>query len=117
MHNDFTQEIKSIEQELLALKTASAYASVRSANYTSSANVTTGVYRINYGGSSEQIFSIVSCKAGSGWIGTVFPRTPSGNSQIVEVQTTHYTDSGYVTESCPLSVVSNRPVASIARVS
>lgn len=118
MENKFVQEIKNIEAELLALKTGSGYTSIRPANFTSSANVYSGVYQITYGGKNEQIFSIVDCKVTSGWIGSVFPRTPSNNTQIVEVQTTHLADDGtsYITDTCPLSIISNRPVTGVQRI-
>lgn len=118
MENKFVQELKDIEAELLALKTGSEYTSIRPANFTSSTNVYTGTYQINYATSTEQIFSIIACKVSSGWIGSVFPRTPSTNSQVVEVNTTHFDEntSTYVTENCPLSIVSNREVTSVQRL-
>lgn len=118
MENKFSKEIKTMEAELLALKTGAEYTSIRPADYTSSSNVYTGVYKITYANSDEPIFSIVACKATGGWIGSTFPHTPSGNSQVVEINTTHLSADGssYITDTCQLSIISNRPVVSIERI-
>lgn len=118
MKNDFADEIKKIEDEILALKTASKYTSIRSANYTSTANVYTGLYLVTYASSSEPIFSIIDSNISNYNHGWVRPRTPSGNSQVLEVLTT-YADSGgnYITDTVSLSIVSNRAVTGIARIS
>ena len=118
MKNDFTEELKNIEAELLALKTASEYTSVRSANYTSTANVVTGIYRITYAASSEPIFSFVACGENPSGKGFVYARTPSANAQVIEAHTTYYDydTQTYVTVAVPVSVVANRPVTSIEKI-
>lgn len=118
MKNEFDQRIKDNEQEILDLKTASEYTSVKLANFTSSTLVRTGVYQITYGAPNEEIISSVFCgTSGSNW-GISYPRTPSGNTQIVEVNSDRYDDvtEGYVTYDVPLSIASNRPVTSVVRL-
>ena len=118
MKNEFVQEIKNIEDELLALKTGADYTSVRPASYATAANVYTGVYQINYEAGDEPIFSIVACTASGEWIGIVFPHTPGSNSQIVEISTTHLSEDAtqYITETEALNIISNRPVTSVQRI-
>lgn len=119
MKNDFANEIKAIEDELLALKTSAEYTSTRSANYTSTANVYTGIYRLTYESSNEPIFSLVYCGNEPLGKGFVYARTPSTDTQIIEADTTYYDFDiqAYVTINVPVSVISNRPVVSIERIS
>lgn len=119
MQNDFALEIKNMENEALALKTAAEYTSVRSANFTSTTNVYTGVYQITYASSSEPLFTIVVCGSNPTNMGMIFPHTPSGNTQTIEVNTDYYDENTgtYVTTSSPVSVISNRAVTGIARIS
>lgn len=118
MKNDFADELKMIEDELLALKTASEYTSLRSANYTSTANVRTGLYRLTYESSDEPIFSLVYCGNVTSDKGFIYARTPASNAQVIEADTTYYDASSqtYVTISVPVSVVSNRRVIGIERI-
>ena len=119
MKNDFANEIKAIEDELLALKTAAEYTSLRSANYTSSATVNSGIYQITYETSNEPIFSIVYCGDDLAGKGFIYARTPSNNTQIIEADTTYYDfdTQTYVTVNVPVSIISNRAVTGIARIS
>ena len=115
----FDNRIKALENELLALKTASIYTSVRSASFTASNLVYTGLYRITYGPPAEEIFSIVLCGTSNRQWGVGYPRTAGTNTQIVEVASDRYNSSTQTTTTLqvPLVVVSNRPVVSIERIS
>ena len=116
MNREFEAKIKKIEQELIDLKTATEYTSVRSANYNSSFNVSVGLYKITY--ADEGVFSIIySADASGSWgAGIVYPRTPNGNVQYVEVGYSEFIIPGSSTETTPMVVISNTPVLSIERV-
>lgn len=115
MSNEFEDRIKAIEAELLNLKTASEYTSVRSANYTTGTTATTGLYQIVYANNNDQVFSIVSKTGGTG---NVRPRTPTNGTQDVEVNTDLYDpNTGTITrEKINLAVASNYPVISITKI-
>ena len=119
MKNDgFEDRMKELENELLAIKTASAYASVRSASFTSSNLVHTGLYRITYGPPIDPIFSIVLCGTSNREWGIGYPRTAGNNTQIVEINSDRYDPytQTVTTLDVPLVVVSNRPVTKIERI-
>lgn len=107
MNNEFDDKLKQIEKELLDIKTASVYSSVKSANFTTSFSVYTGIYQINYENSNEQILSNVYCGTSQGEWGIVYVRTPERNSQIAEV---------IADTQVPLSITSNRKVISVVRL-
>lgn len=107
MNNDFDEKLKQIERELLDIKTASVYSSVKSANFTTSFSVYTGVYQINYEGSNEQVLSNIYCGTSQGEWGIAYIRTPEINSQIVEV---------VADDPVPLSIASNKKVVSVVRL-
>lgn len=107
MKNDFGQMIKNIENEILNLKTASEYASIRSAEYTASISVSTGLYRITYNNDGEPIFSFCYIGTDISAFGIPYARTPENNSQIIEVLESNPTT---------LVVISNVPVISITRI-
>jgi hypothetical protein len=117
MNNEFDNRFKKIEQEIIDLKTSSKYTSVRSAKYSYGTLVYTGVYRITFDVGSEQLFSISYGTVTGEGVALVEERTPNGNQQIIDVVTTYYNGSSYVTRQIPLSVVSNVPVVSIERIS
>lgn len=116
MKNDFTEEIKNIENEILALKTASEYVSIRSANYTTTATVQTGLYKITYADGEEPIFSFIQCQRMDTYHGSADPRTPSGNEQVVEVMTSYLENNSPVTTTSSLVIVSNRPVVGFENI-
>ena len=116
MQNEFDQRIKKLEQELLDLKTAAKYTSVKSAAFTTSTTVYTGLYQITYEESLDSIMANIFCGTSQGQWGIAYPRTPTGNVQLVEIATDHYEEGGYVTYNVPLSITSNRKVLSIARI-
>lgn len=118
MNNEFVNRLKNIENELLNLKTASKYSSVRSANTTSTGYLTTGLYTIVYEPKGEPIISFFY-QAVSGPYCWVYARTPDSNSQILEINTTYWDNQQqqYITDSCPINIVSNVPILSIERIS
>lgn len=116
MKQQFDEVIKNIEDELLALKTASKYASIRSSQFSASTMVRTGLYRITYESASDEIFSLVYCGVSGGNWGLAFARTPIGNTQVVEVVTDVNSGGSWSTFEAPLAVVSNVPVKSIVRI-
>lgn len=119
MRENIQKKIKEAEQEILDLKTASEYTSIRSANYTVGTMVYTGVYRITYQSDSiEPLFSFVYTGSYDTDWGIAYPRTPIDNYQDVEITTDYYdsiTDSNK-TGTAPIVVIANRPVVSIVRL-
>lgn len=117
MNNEFDKELKYIEEELLKLKTASEYTSIKNASVFSNLRVTTGLYRITYKASDNPIIAMVY-KGILGNYGRYYLRTPSGNTQIVEVVTTYWSDADqrYYTDENTLTIISNTPVESIVRI-
>lgn len=117
MNNEFDKELKYIEEELLKLKTASEYTSIKNASVFSNLRVTTGLYRITYKASDNPIIATVY-KGILGNYGRYYLRTPSGNTQIVEVVTTYWSnaDQRYYTDENTLTIISNTPVESIVRI-
>ena len=117
MSQEFEKRIKAIEQELIDLKTASEYSSVRSANFSSGFNVTIGTYRVDYDG--DNVMSIIYCANSAGvWgSGLVYGRTPNGSTQIVEVGYSEYILSGSDTETVPMVIISNARVLSLTKLS
>lgn len=115
MAYDFEKEIKGIENEVLALKTASDFASVRSVKLQMTGTVQTGIYRITYEDSNDPIFSFVYGDYILGNSNTVWARTPSGNTQIVEVNTdlVAYPSPTYTTK---LTIIANRQVVSVDKI-
>lgn len=117
MQNEFDQRVKKLEQELLDIKTASEYSSVKSASFTASTTVYTGEYLITYADGKEDIMANIYCGTSQSEWGIAFPRTPSGNTQVVEIVSDTNVGGEYVRYYVPLSVASNRQVLSIARIS
>lgn len=117
MNNEFDKELKYIEEELLKIKTASEYTSIKNASVFSNLRVTTGLYRITYKASDNPIIAMVY-KGIVGNYGRYYLRTPSGNTQIVEVVTTYWSnaDQRYYTDENTLTIISNTPVESIVRI-
>lgn len=117
MNNEFDKELKYIEEELLKIKTASEYTSIKNASIFSNLRVTTGLYRITYKASDNPIIA-TAYKGIVGNYGYYYLRTPSGNTQIVEVVTTYWSnaDQRYYTDENTLTIISNTPVESIVRI-
>lgn len=116
MNNGFEERIKKIEHELTNIKTASDYSSIKSANFTSSYKVTTGLYQINYAQGRTGVFSFVYCGDTGYGSGIAYPRTPNGFIQIVEIDTDRSSEGQTVTDEANLIIVSNTPVISISRL-
>lgn len=112
MRDEFSQRIKKIEEELLALKTASKYTSAKPMNYTSVEVNESGIYRLEYQDEDENILSIVL----NAWPIQVFEevraRTVGGKFQDVEV----YIDPDLVAEVVELTVLSTSPVVGFSKV-
>lgn len=121
MDNEFADRIKKLNLELLALKTASLYTSIRNTVTAFSGNVYTGVYRIDYDNNGENIISDVYTNKYRQVLGSVSLRTPQGSFQLVDVNTTYPDTSGGtgnpITYETSFVVVSNVPVTSITRIS
>lgn len=117
MIGETEKRVKKIEQELIDLKTSSQYTSIRSVNFTSGFVATIGTYRITFAHNSG-VLSLVYCANSNGdWgSGLVYGRTPSGNTQVVEVGYSEYTISGSPTETVPIVIISNSPVQSIQKL-
>lgn len=119
MANNFEERIKNMEREVLDLKTASLFTSIRNVTVTHSGTVYTGVYKITYESSDEPIMSFFYSDKYKKSEGSIKPRTPSGSTQYVEVDTTYAVieqgGATPVTYNISFSVVSNIPVKSIVR--
>ena len=121
MNGEFETSIKNIEQEILALKTASTYSSIRSTQFSTSTQVTTGLYRITYDLNQDEVLSIIySGVADEGSLdidkwGVIYARTPVGNTQIVEVNNDYY-DGSWKTASTTLVILSNCLVKNVERL-
>lgn len=115
---DFADRIKKMEDELLALKTASPFTSIRNVNITHAETVYTGVYLVEYETNGEEILSSFYSDMYKRSVGSIDPRTPGATSQYVDVFTTSYDTSGNPsTRMVSFSVISNVPVKRITRVS
>lgn len=119
MNNEFSDRIKKIEAEILQLKTASLYTSIRNTITSFSGTVKTGVYKIEYDNKGESIISDAYTNKYKQATGGVSLRTPQGSSQLVDVNTTYAKPdgSGSITYEISFVVVSNVPVISITRLS
>lgn len=116
MTSGFEGRIKKIEAELTNLKTASEYSSLKSASFSSSFKVRTGLYQINYDPGRTSVMSFVYCDDTGHGSGIVYPRTPSGNVQVIEVNTDRTSGADIITDEANLIIVSNRPVNSVIRL-
>lgn len=120
MQNNFSKRLKKIKEELLALKTASEYTSIRNVVATHSGTVYTGSYKITYESSSEPIFSQIYSGLNKNSNGTIMLRTPQSGYQIVDVDTTYAVieqgSATPVTFQTSFVVISNIPVVSIERI-
>lgn len=114
MKNDFSDKIKSIEEELLALKTNSQYTMARGFTFSSPTVSSTGVYRITYRSQGEQILSsITSLYPWNEDVARIWARTPIGDTQDVEVSI----NPNWSGVNVYLSVTSNYPIVSIQKIS
>ena len=114
MKNDFSLAIKAMEQELLNLKTSSKYSSVRTA-YSTQTVVRTGLYRITYQNTEGDLVSFGYGTDVPDNYGVVFLRTPTGNTQIAEVNTDSRTYPS-PTYDAQMTIIANKPIVSITRL-
>lgn len=111
--SNFSEEILYIENELLRLKTASNYTSVKSASYGEQWQVSTGLYEITYeNGGNEICANAYLGSTGDKW-GRPHLRTPSDSKQIAEVITT---DTSGVVNTVNMTIVSNCPIISVKKI-
>lgn len=115
MNNEFDREINAFKRELLDIKTAADYTSVRSANYLTGVTLTTGLYRITYRDVDEPVFSFIYRTGG--W-GTARGRTPDDNTQDIEIYTDEWdTESqSVVSHTVQIAIASNLEVVSISKI-
>jgi hypothetical protein len=121
MKNDFDTRLKAIERELIGLKTAQRFSSVRTTSISHSNLLTTGNYRVTFDNAGGDILSNFFVNDPSGERnGAVYALPPSGNSQIVQINATTTDPPDIYTPiyfSVQLTVISNYPVVSITRIS
>ena len=115
MNNEFDKKIRAFKRELLDIKTASEYTSVRSAKYISGVTLSTGLYRVTYQNIGEPVFSLVYRTGG--W-GTAKGRTPNNNTQDIEVYTDEWDtqSQSVVHHTVQIAIASNLSVASITKI-
>lgn len=112
MNNEFDERIKKMEQELINLKTASRYASMRPACVMNRVAVNTGVYKIYYNNpSGEPIATFIITDDRYNRAGA-YAHTPDASTQVVDMVASNHDESwtGYV------SIISNVPVSRIERI-
>jgi hypothetical protein len=114
---ELEKRIKNAEQEIIDLKTSSQYTSIRSINFSSGFKATIGTYRATFS-DNNGVLSLVYCSDSEGvWgSGIVYGRTPSGNTQIIEVGYSEYALSGSSSDVVPITIISNSPVQSIQKL-
>lgn len=112
MQDEFAKRIKHIEDELLALKTNSKYTSAKPMEYTSVDVTESGVYRITYENTEENILSIVTNALPSQLYEEVKARSIQGTHQDVEI----FIDPTYAGEVVRLTVLSTAQVIGFEKV-
>lgn len=112
MDNELAVLLKTLENDILELKTAKSYAGVRTAHYTTTANVTNGRYRITYESNGLIMSKIFIANPNLTQFATISPKTPVNNTQDVEI----YISEGSQQTVQPLQIISNIPVTSVARI-
>jgi len=120
MNRELELRLKQIEQEILDLKTASEYSSVRSSSIVDSELLSTGNYRVTFDNHGNEVFAAYFTRGAQGVRhGGADAYPPQGSTQIVQV------DASYASSDSPpvrvdynviLTIVSNYPVVSIERI-
>jgi len=120
MSKEFESRLKQIEQEILDLKTAAEYSSVRSSSIIDTNPLGTGNYRVIYNNHGHEVISSFFTRGVQGIRhggADVYP--PEGNTQIVQI------DASYASGDDPtvrvdytviLTIISNYPVVSIEAI-
>lgn len=116
MIGDFDTRVKKVERELTDLKTATSYTSIRSANYLTGVNVSTGLYRVTFEDTDEVVFSMISVISGKG---SVNGRIPENNIQEIEVYTQEYSQESdtVIYNTVEIAIASNSSVVTIDKIS
>lgn len=113
MQNEFEQRIKKIEDELLALKTGSKYASAKPMNHRSVDVTESGVYRITYKDNEENILAFVLNALPIQLYEEVRARSILGTTQDVEI----YIDPDLVATTVQLTILSTCEVIGFEKIS
>jgi len=115
MNNEFDKKIRAFKRELLDIKTASTYTSVRSANYLTGVTLSTGLYRVTYQNIGEPVFSLIYRTGG--W-GTAKGRTPNVITQDIEVYTDEWDaqSQSIVHHTVQIAIASNLAVVGITKI-
>lgn len=112
MQDEFTQRIKQIEEELLALKTNSKYTSAKPMEYASVAVTESGVYRITYRNIDENILAMVTNAYPTQIFTEVRARNIQGSIQDVEI----FIDPDYIGGAVQLTILSTAEVVGFQKV-
>lgn len=118
MIDQLTKRLKDIEDEVLRLKNAKEYASVKS-SFSQRIDAYTGIYKVTYNNNNQQVLSeFFSSIVETNYI-IIGARPSSGNEQIVEVQTSYWSneEQRIITTTVSLIAVANYPIVSITRIS
>lgn len=118
MIDQLTKRLKDIEDEILRLKEAKEYASVKS-SFSQRVDAYTGVYKVTYNNNNQQVLSEFFANLEEGDYFIVGARPSSGNEQIVEVLTSFWSneEQRVITTTVSLIAVANYPITSITRIS
>ena len=118
--NYLEKKVNQLKNEILDLKTACIYSSVRPACSTVFDGVYTGIYKVTYSETDEYIASIPSCSiiSGTEYMGVTYPRTAQNGIQLIEVSTdyTNFDTQEIETGTASLIIISNFPVSKIERI-
>lgn len=113
MQNQFANRLKKIQDELLELKTNSKYTQAKPIDYASVDLNQSGVYRITYKNTGENILSFVTNALPIQLYEEVKARTIQNNTQDVEV----FIDPDLVGNVIQLTIIATAPVISFVRIS
>lgn len=118
MIDQLTKRLKNIEEEILHLKKAKEYTSVKS-SYSQQITATTGIYKVVYLNRGQQVLSEFFAGLVQNDYVVIGARPVNGNEQIVEVQTSYWSneEQRVITTTISLIAVANYPIASITRIS
>ena len=118
MIDQLTKRLKYIEDEILRLKKAKEYASVKS-SFSQRVDAYTGIYKVTYNNNNQQVLSEFFSSLVENDYVVIGARPSSGNEQIVEVQTSYWSneEQRVITTTVSLIAVANYPIVSITRIS
>ena len=118
MIDQLTKRLKNIEDEILHLKDAKEYSSVKS-SFSQRVDVYTGIYKVTFDNKNQQVLSEFFANLEEDDYFIVGARPASGNEQILEVLTSFWSneEQQIVTTTVSLIAVANYPITSITRIS